>query len=306
MTMKSALFWLGITLFPMVAAMAEARFSQDYAIGTEVVDAAGGFGTSADYGIAQAVGETAVGRSDPTPASYLGRHGIIGQLADFTELLIALTPNPIDEASTGQLSATARRDDLTTDPLSPAAVTWSLVSGPVASISAGGSVTTLALYANKPAVIEGSWQGIAGQVSFTIQNVLPDNYGSYAGDGIDDGWQVGYFGQNNPLAGPLADPDADGNTNLLEWLAGLVPTDPGSVFLFQMDQPTVIPGRATILFGPIVPGRSYQVLWSENLTDWHKLDPQQAMTQDLPPNRMVSDNGAPAGRRFYRIVISLP
>ena len=39
MTMKSALFWLGITLFPMVAAMAEARFSQDYAIGTEVVDA---------------------------------------------------------------------------------------------------------------------------------------------------------------------------------------------------------------------------------------------------------------------------
>ncbi len=304
--MKMALlFLLGGAVFTSEA-VGGASSSQDYGITADVVDAGGGFSSSPNYAATHSLGETAGGMSDESPAGYVGRHGFIGQLADAVSLTLTLSPSPIDEASTGQLSAVAVNDDATFDPLSPSTVTWSIVSGPVASISSSGEVTTMAIYVNKPATIQGNVPGLTGQVSFTIVNTQPDNYGTYAGDGIDDGWQVGYFGQNNPEAGPAGDPDGDGNTNMLEWLAGLVPTDPASVFLVEMTQPTHIPGRASVLFGPIVPGRSYQVLWSDDLASWHKLDPQSFSEQDLPPNRVLTDNGAPDARRFYRVIVSKP
>ena len=43
-------------------------------------------------------------------------------------------------------------------------------------------------------------------------------------DGIDDRWQVDYFGQNNPQALAGANPDGDGLNNLGEWGFGLNPT----------------------------------------------------------------------------------
>ena len=63
---------------------------------------------------------------------------------------------------------------------------------------------------------------------------IPDNFGSYAGDGLGDDWQVQYFGQNNPNAGPLRDPNGDGQTNAFEDTAGLVPNDPNSRFTFTI------------------------------------------------------------------------
>ena len=56
-----------------------------------------------------------------------------------------------------------------------------------------------------------------------------------AGDGIDDAWQVQYFGlPPNANAGPLRDPDGDGRNNRDEWIAGLSPADPASVFKLRI------------------------------------------------------------------------
>jgi hypothetical protein len=40
-------------------------------------------------------------------------------------------------------------------------------------------------------------------------NTLLGNFGSYAGDALDDAWQFQYFGLSNPLARPLLDPDGE-------------------------------------------------------------------------------------------------
>ena len=44
-------------------------------------------------------------------------------------------------------------------------------------------------------------------------DTIADNFGTYAGDGLGDDWQVQYFGLSNPNAAPLLDPDFDGHNN---------------------------------------------------------------------------------------------
>ena len=66
--------------------------------------------------------------------------------------------------------------------------------------------------------------------------------GSYAADGVGDDWQFQYFGLNNPNAAPLLDPDGDGQNNLFEFTAGLVPTNPLSRFLVSI---APVPGQPT-------------------------------------------------------------
>lgn len=58
-------------------------------------------------------------------------------------------------------------------------------------------------------------------------------------DGIDDSWQVQYFGQPpNPLAAPNADADGTGQNNLFKFIAGLNPLD-GSRFTLSILPVTV-------------------------------------------------------------------
>ena len=53
------------------------------------------------------------------------------------------------------------------------------------------------------ALAQGSYAGSTGSLNLTVLNVNQDNFGSYAGDGIGDDWQVQYFGlPSNPAAGP--------------------------------------------------------------------------------------------------------
>ena len=57
-------------------------------------------------------------------------------------------------------------------------------------------------------------------------DTIADNFGSYASDGIGDDWQNQFFGLDNPDAGPSKDPDGDGDNNLYEYHARLLPNDP--------------------------------------------------------------------------------
>ena len=55
-----------------------------------------------------------------------------------------------------------------------------------------------------------------------------DNFQFYAGDGLPDGWQVFFFGFDDPNATPFVDFDLDGLFNLVEFGFGSDPTDPSS------------------------------------------------------------------------------
>lgn len=52
--------------------------------------------------------------------------------------------------------------------------------------------------------------GLSGTGIPTVINVNNDDHGSYAGDSIDDVWQVRYFGTNNPLVSPTKDAEGTG------------------------------------------------------------------------------------------------
>lgn len=137
-------------------------------------------------------------------------------------------------------------------------------------------------------------------------DTIPDNFGSYAGDDLGDDWQFDHFGLDNPLAGPLLDPDGDGQNNLFEFTAGLIPTNPLSRFLITI---APVPGQATqkdIIFDPIVAGRSYTVLTSLDLTNSSWIPLTSSTTSNNDDQRTVTDTSATETKRFYKVEIVKP
>ena len=91
-------------------------------------------------------------------------------------------------------------------------------------------------------------------------------------NGLPDAWQDEHFpGQN--VVDPEADPDGDGTTHRMEYLAGTDPRDRASVF-----RPTgSFSGSVYTLPIPTVAGRRYKVWATRDLASWH---PRQTLTGD--------------------------
>ena len=181
-------------------------------------------------------------------------------------------------------------------------VAWSVAS-PL-TINASGLATAGIIYQNTMAQVQGIYAGSTGSISLTVLNVNIDDFGSYAGDEIGDDWQVQYFGlPPNAAAGPMLDPDGDGQNNYFEWVAGLIPTDASSAFRLG------IVGSfqgANLIFGPTVAGRTYTVKDGFDFLDvpnWQTL-PGGTVT-DIGSQRTVTDPSAFAGpKKYCRIEIA--
>ena len=115
------------------------------------------------------------------------------------------------------------------------------------------------------------------------------------------------FAASSPNAAPGMDADSDGQDNLLEWTAGLIPTDAGSVFELRMEASAT--QGALLIFSPIVSGRTYTVTYADDLLalpPWPAL-PGIPTTFDNGPERAVLDIDAhTVPRRFYRVEITKP
>ena len=136
----------------------------------------------------------------------------------------------------------------------------------------------------------------------TVLNTNNDNLPGYDNDGIDDKWQKDYFGlPPNPNAAPSADPDGDGQANLLEFRTGYVPTDPNSRFITRgLD---VSGGNFQLELSRVQPGTRYVfqrttdfVIWTDMLT----LDPATVSAPFTQPLPTVGTKG------FYRVEITKP
>ncbi len=94
---------------------------------------------------------------------------------------------------------------------------------------------------------------------FPVTEVISASYSrvySFENDGIDASWRRQYFGENfltDPRAAADADPDADGSTNLQEFVGGSHPLDPLSGF------PVAIRALPEVRFPSIV-GQRYRIL----------------------------------------------
>jgi hypothetical protein len=125
------------------------------------------------------------------------------------------------------------------------------------------------------------------------------------GNGINDDWEVQYFGHIG--INPNADADGTGQNNLFKYVTGLDPTNPASVFSFQIAAITNQPARDNLLFNPLASGRTYTPQFTTNLTNsaWMPL------TGYLGPvtngNQItITDTNATPPQKFYRLDISLP
>ena len=235
--------------------------------------------------------------------TFAARHGFAGQLTDVQSVAVSASPTTVNEGSTRQLAATATFTDSTMLPLAASSVAWSVSSGQLASVSAAGLATAATVYQDTNGVARADYLGQFGTLTLTVLNVNNDDFGTYAGDGIDDAWQVQYFGIGSASGAATADPDGDGQNNLFEYLAGTTPTSGASVFRLNIS--AVGTGLCTVSFSPVTVGRTYTVEYATSLTT-RNFTTLSGTPVDSAGTRSLTDTSTASAARFYRVRISLP
>ena len=279
------------------------RSSASYAIVAETLDGGGRRGTSSNYANDGSLGGIAGVSTVTTPAGSV-KSGYLGQLYDVAGLALTAVSTDVGEGTSVQLFPWQVLDDSTFLAVPPASAVWSAANGPLTGISAGGLATAALVFKDTAASAQGAYLGKTGTLTLTVKNTHLDDFGSYAGDGLDDAWQNEYFGLNNPLAAPSADPDGDGQTNEFEFTAGVIPNDSASRFTLSIAPVSGQLGQKDIVFTPRFSDRNYSISFKDDLNaeNWTPL-----------PGGIVADDGAqrtitdPAGNgvmKFYRIEIT--
>ena len=292
--------------FAAIAALAVdlhagSRSSANYSVPADVSDGGGRRATSTSYTNDGSAGLIA-GISTVASPAETAKHGYIAQLYEVGGFTVNASPTTVNEGATRQVIGAHLLDDGTLLAINAASVAWSAAS-PL-TIDASGLATAGIVYQNTIALVQGTYAGSTGSINLTILNVNTDDFGSYAGDGIGDDWQVQYFGlPPNAAAGPLLDPDGDGQNNRFEWIAGLIPTDANSAFKLR------IVGSSqgeNLIFGPTVAGRTYTVKYGFDFLDvpnWLPLP--GGIVSDLGNQRTVTDTNASASpKKYYRVEIA--
>jgi hypothetical protein len=289
-----------------VAVQAGQRGSANYSIATDTTDGGGKRATSAGYTNDGSAGSVAGISTVASPAGT-AKSGFVAQLYEVAGLTLTSASPTVDETATVQLTARQALDDATFLAVSSTSVAWSVQSGPLTGVNNNGLATAGTVYQNTAATAQGAYLGNTGTVGLTVVNTLPDNYPGYAGDQVDDDWQVGYFGAPpNANAGPLIDPDGDGQNNLFEFTAGLVPTNPLSRFLLRVEPVVGQPTQKRLVFSPRWTDRTYSVVTSTTLetNSWAALT--GGIVSDNGTERSVTDTSATGPKKFYRVDIVKP
>lgn len=319
--------FLLLNLSAIPAKAAPQSTSAHYTNGPSTLDFGGGPSSSGDYSQTASLTETTGLSSSPDTGSHpvTIRAGHIGQLYEITSLLLTAAPATLNEGEDGQLSAKALLDDSSLLALNAASVTWSVVSGPLFGISVTGLTTAENVSQNQTATVSAAFGGAQGTLTLTILDSIPDNYGTYAGDGIHDGWQTTHFGSNPTQSGVNDDPDHDGVSNFLEYAFGMTPTQsdagpltyadgllitPGLPATWMQPTPSGVDFRALFIrrTAPPVPALRYTVQFSADLVTWQNSAETPAVRASGTEVEVVSvryplflGNGRKA--RFFRVQV---
>jgi hypothetical protein len=290
-------------LFPLAAA-AGSRTSANYSIPTDTADNGGRRATTAAYSNDGSVGGIG-GLSSVVSPSESAKHGYIGQLIDVTNIVVSANPTNVNENSTRQLAARLAYNDGTVSPLAAASVGWSVVNGPLSGVNASGLATATNVYQDTLATVRGASGGRSNTLGLLVLNTGIDDFAFYAGDGIDDAWQVQYFGQNNANAQPGQDPDADGQTNRFEYVAGTIPTDAASKFRLNISNVVGQANQRALQFSPRFPTRTYTPV-ARAFVDSGTFLNVTGIVSDAGTVRTVTDTNANGATKIYRVRIDYP
>lgn len=235
--------------------------------------------------------------------THASKGGYAGQIFDLVSIEVSASPTSVNETATCQFAAVGVYDDDTRGEMIDTP-TWSVLSGPLASIDSNGMATADVVFEDTAATAQAERENIDGTSQVLVVNVDADDYGSYASDGLPDNWQVQYFGTNNPNAASNADPDGDGDDNIHEYVAGTTPTNTISYFTLRIERVEGVSTQMNIVFSPAYVSRNYSVEQVQSLSDvggWNTLTNFTEATNGV--ERTVTDlaNTNPVG--FYRIRI---
>jgi len=119
------------------------------------------------------------------------------------------------------------------------------------------------------------------------------------GDGMDDDWEMAYFG--TLARDGSGDFDGDGQTDLQEFLAGTDPTNTGSVL--RVLALNLLGNGATKLIWSSAPGKTYRVQFKDSIdaADWSYLP--GAVIASGTTATLVDDTPTAGGQRFYRAIL---
>jgi Tol biopolymer transport system component len=175
---------------------------------------------------------------------------------------------------------------------------WSsLVSHPI--VNSDGSV--IAFLGLDSGIVSGDLNR-APDVFAQSQNVLIADTDV---DGIPDWWTQLYFVHPTGQAGDQSlagdDPDGDGMSNLQEYLTGTVPTDSNSAFRVTISTASASGGNVWLIW-PAVPGKNYQVQYTEDLANPLWLEVSSGVTVLGSQGRYPAS--ALSSGRYYRVVMA--
>ena len=281
------------------------RTSASYSILAETADTGGLRTTSANYTSDGSAGGVA-GISTVALPAQIAKHGYVAQLFEITDFVINAAAPSVAEADTLQLGAWQLLDDATYLSVAPTEVTWEVVVGPITGISAEGVASAGLVYQDTLATVRGTLGTDDYAIGITVLDTLPDNFGLYAGDGLGDGWQVQYFGLENPLAAPAQNPDGDAHDNYFEFIAGLDPTNANSVFRLRIENVAGQPAQKRLIFSPRLTDRAYVVKMRPSLLTGSYLPLVSFTFSDSGPERTVTDLNATGSAKFYTVEITRP
>lgn len=135
----------------------------------------------------------------------------------------------------------------------------------------------------------------------TLAIACPDS----DGDGMDDAWEMRYFG-NLAAANPLSDNDADGQTDLSEFLAGSLPNDPTSRFEVTAHSHSLgFLDAASITFTSS-PNRIYSIESSTTLQSPWSGSPLGTFPPSAGPTTTKTVFHGGGARRFFRVLAHKP
>jgi hypothetical protein len=289
-----------LALSPLPA-RAEVRTGGDVVISAESGGSGGGTVTGGVCTINAAVGGVG-GLVASAATQEVLKVGYPAQLYSVTGVVLSASPVTVDEGAIRQVHAAAVMDDETVLKLAGVDVAWAVVTGPVVSVVAG-SATADTVYRDELAQIGGTHLATTGTIELTVVDTDPDNFGSYAADGIWDDWQVFYFGMTNPLAAPGEDPDSDTQSNIYEWVVGTVPTNTASCLVLGISDVDGVSTQMDIVFDPAFTTRTYQVemIYALPTGSWSNL--QNFVETTNGTERTVRHLNAVAAQLFYRVRI---
>ena len=118
-------------------------------------------------------------------------------------------------------------------------------------------------------------------------------------DGMDDDWEVAYFG--NLSRDGTGDFDGDGMTDLAEFVAGTDPTNQGSVLKVMTLNPLNLPG--TRVLWSAEPGKRYQVQFKNSISDPGWIDLASPVVASITTGSVVDSSNGLSAQRFYRVVL---